>query len=70
MMQNHSETDKNWMWLACALWLCSLPIAFIVAFFFGMQAGGALALGLLIVLLLICRVMCDWRPRGHGHKQQ
>lgn len=66
MIQNHSETDRNWLWLAWALWLCSLPIAFIVAYFFGMQAGGVLALGLLVVLLLICWALCGRKIWGQG----
>ena len=54
--QQVSRADR--MLLALAVWLCTLPIAFGIAFFFGIQAGFAAALASLLVLTALCWVLC------------
>ena len=52
-----SRADK--MILGLAMWLCTLPLAFAIAVFFGLQAGFATALGLLFVMAALCWVLCS-----------
>jgi thiamine transporter ThiT len=51
-----SRADK--MMLSLDVWLCMLPLAFAIAFFFGLQAGFITALGLLFVIAALCYVLC------------
>jgi hypothetical protein len=59
-----SRVDK--MVLGVAVWLCTLPIAFAVFAFLGWQAGLTTAVGLLLVVALLCWAWCGfhfWRSR-------
>ena len=59
-----SRVDK--MIFGVAVWLCMLPIAFVVFAVFGWQAGLTTAVGLLLVVALFCWAWCGlhfWRSR-------
>lgn len=60
--QLFGREDK--MILGLAMWLCALPIAFAVAFFFGLQAGIVTALGLLVVMTALCWILCGSQIMG------
>lgn len=45
--------------LSLAIWLCVLPIAFAIAFIFGLQAGFITSAGLLSVVTALCWFMCS-----------
>lgn len=50
------------MALALLIWLCTLPLIFIFATpFLGWQIAGSIALGLLIILLPICWIICIFK---------
>jgi UPF0716 family protein affecting phage T7 exclusion len=54
------------MWLLLALWMCTLPvIGLLVVPLFGLRAGFALALVLLILTFAICWGLCRER-HFHG----
>lgn len=57
---------SNTMWLLLALWMCTLPvIGLLVVPLFGLRAGFALALVLLILTFAICWGLCRER-HFHG----
>lgn len=55
-MQLLSRADK--MVLGMAVWLCTLPLAFAIAIFFGLAAGFVTALWLLVMITALCWVLC------------
>ena len=57
-MRSQLLSRENKMVLGLAVWVCTLPIAFAVAFFFGLQAGIVTAMGLLGVMTALCWILC------------
>lgn len=52
---------SDWMALAFAVWLCSLPlVAIIVIPVFGLKAAAGAAIGLLVLALMVCWGICWW----------
>ena len=49
------------MVLGLAVWLCTLPLAFAVAVLVNAQAGITTALGLLLVTVALCWVLCGYQ---------
>jgi hypothetical protein len=50
------------MALSLVLWVCSLPlIGLVIPPLFGWARAAYLALGLLVVLLIVCWGICVWR---------
>ena len=57
MTRLHNPLDI--MILSLAIWLCILPVAFAIAFIFGLQAGFIASVGLLLVAMALCWFMCS-----------
>lgn len=59
------------MSLTVGVWLCCLPLVFlVVAPFFGWKAAGVVSLGLFVVLFVICFGICTtkfYREGGERH---
>lgn len=69
-MQTHLLSRADKMVLGLAVWLCTLPLAFAIAFFFGLQAGFATALGLLFVVTALCWGLCSSQSLLKHFRQQ
>lgn len=53
------------MALALLVWLCALPLIFLVATpFLGWKVAGLIALGLLLVLLPVCWAICVFKIKN------
>lgn len=55
----HLHDPAGILILSLAIWLCLLPIAFAIAFIFGLQAGFIASVGLLSVVTGLCWFMCS-----------
>lgn len=63
-----SRADK--MVMGLAVWLCTLPIAFAIASFFGLLTGFAVALGLLVGITVLCWILCGSQIMGRHLRRQ
>ncbi len=55
---SHSDS----MVLALVLWLCTLPLAWLIVVpLFGLKAAGVFALVLFFLMLAICWGICSWK---------